>query len=133
MAETRTRAGRTGPFANAPVYVIALALAAIVIVPIAYVVLSGFRSTGQIAANPVALPHPWVRSNFTNVITAGTFWRQLGNSIIVAAIATVLVVGVSSLAAYPLARMQFRGREIAYTFFTFGLLFPVTVAALPIY
>jgi raffinose/stachyose/melibiose transport system permease protein len=45
----------------------------------------------------------------------------------------VLVVGVSALAAYPLARLQFRGRELIYTFFTFGLLFPITVAALPLY
>ncbi len=52
---------------------------------------------------------------------------------IIAAIATVLVVGVSALAAYPLSRFQFRGREAIYTFFTLGLLFPIAVAALPLY
>jgi len=124
---------RRGPFSNAPTYVIAIALAVVVIVPIAYVVLSGFRTTGQIAADPVALPHPWVTHNYTKVIASGGFWRQVGNSAIVAAIATTLVVGVSALAAYPLARFQFRGREAIYTFFTFGLLFPIAVAALPLY
>jgi len=124
---------RRGPFSNAPTYVIAIGLATVVIVPIAYVVLSGFRTTGQIAADPVALPHPWVTHNYTKVIASGGFWRQVGNSAIVAAIATTLVVGVSALAAYPLARFQFRGREAIYTFFTFGLLFPIAVAALPLY
>ena len=95
--------------------------------------LGGFRTTGQIAANPVALPHPWVTHNYTKVITSGVFWRQVGNSVIIAAIATLLVVGVSSLAAYPLSRFQFRGRELIYTVFTFGLLFPIAVAALPLY
>jgi raffinose/stachyose/melibiose transport system permease protein len=133
MAMAGSRAGRTAPFANAPVYLVALALAAVVIVPIAYVVLGGFRTTGQIAAHPVSLPHPWVGGNYAGVIKSGTFWRELGNSMIVAAIATGLVVVVSSLAAYPLARMEFRGREAIYTFFTFGLLFPVAVAALPLY
>jgi raffinose/stachyose/melibiose transport system permease protein len=134
MAEAaRARAGSTRPFGNVPVYGIALALAAVVIVPIVYVVLGGFRTTGQIAAHPVALPHPWVRHNYTHVVLSGAFWRQLGNSIIIAAVATILVVGVSSLACYPLARMRFRGREFVYTFFTFGLLFPVAVAALPLY
>ena len=52
---------------------------------------------------------------------------------IVAAIATSLVVTVSAMAAYPLSRMEFRGREAIYTFFTFGLLFPIAVAALPLY
>jgi len=128
-----TRAGSTRPFADAPAYAVALVLSAIVIVPIAFVILVGFRTTGQIAAKPVGLPNPWVRGNYTDVITSGTFWRELGNSAIVAAVATALVVSVSSLAAYPLARMRFRGREAIYTFFTFGLLFPVTVAALPLY
>jgi raffinose/stachyose/melibiose transport system permease protein len=133
MAAAGTRAGRSTPFANTPVYVVALILAAIVLVPIVFVVLGGFRTTGQIAADPVGLPDPWVTHNYWSVLTSETFWRQLGNSVIVAAIATALVVGVSALAAYPLSRMEFRGREAIYVFFTFGLLFPVAVAALPLY
>lgn len=133
MATAGTRAGRSTPFANTPVYVVALLLAAIVLVPILYVVLGGFRTTGQIAADPVGLPDPWVTHNYWSVLTSETFWRQLGNSVIVAAIATALVVSVSALAAYPLSRMEFRGREAIYVFFTFGLLFPVAVAALPLY
>ena len=133
MPTRASRAGRAAPFSNAPVYMIALALVAVVIVPIGYVVLGGFRTTGQIAADPVGLPHPWVTDNYVNVLTSGGFWRQVGNSTIIAAIATLLVVGVSSLAAYPLSRFQFRGREAIYTIFTFGLLFPIAVAALPLY
>ena len=135
MAEAAagTRAGSTRPFANAPSYAVAVVLAAIVLVPIVFVVLGGFRTTGQIAARPVGLPDPWVRGNYTNVIMSSTFWRELGNSVIVAAVATILVVAVASLAAYPLSRFEFRGREAIYTFFTFGLLFPIAVAALPLY
>ena len=130
---TVSRRARVSPFSNAPVYVIGLALAAVVIAPIAYVVMGGFRTNGQLASKPVGLPHPWVAHNYTKVIASGDFWRMMGNSIIIAVIATVLVVGVSALAAYPLARLQFRGRELIYTFFTFGLLFPIAVAALPLY
>ena len=110
-----------------------LSLTAIVLLPIGFIVLGGFRTTGQIAADPVGLPDPWVKHNYISVITSSAFWRQLGNSVIVAAIATGLVVSVSAMAAYPLARMQFRGREALFVFFTFGLLFPVAVAALPLY
>jgi raffinose/stachyose/melibiose transport system permease protein len=127
------RSSRTAPFSNAPTYAIAIALAAVVIVPIAYIALGGFRTNGQLAADPVALPNPWVTHNYTKVIASAGFWRQVGNSVIIAAIATLIVVTVSSLAAYPLSRFQFRGREAIYTFFTFGLLFPIAVAALPLY
>jgi raffinose/stachyose/melibiose transport system permease protein len=127
------RRTRVAPFANASAYVIALVLVAAVVVPIGFVVLGGFQTNGQLAAHPVGLPHPWVGHNYAKVLTSGAFWRQVGNSVIVAAVATVLVVGVSALAAYPLSRFQFRGREAIYTFFTFGLLFPIAVAALPLY
>jgi raffinose/stachyose/melibiose transport system permease protein len=133
MSGAQSRAGSTAPFANVPVYVVALLLTVIVLVPIGFVVLGGFRTTGQIAADPVGLPDPWVRHNYVSVLTSSAFWRQLGNSMIVAAIATGLVVSVSAMAAYPLSRMQFRGREALFVFFTFGLLFPVAVAALPLY
>jgi len=133
MSGAQSRAGSTAPFANVPVYVVALVLSVIVLVPIGFVVLGGFRTTGQIAADPVGLPDPWVRHNYVSVLTSSAFWRQLGNSMIVAAIATGLVVTVSAMAAYPLSRMQFRGREALFVFFTFGLLFPVAVAALPLY
>jgi len=129
----RTRERSQAPFANAPAYIVAILVAAVVIVPIAYVVISGFRTTGQIAAQPVGLPHPWKWQNYTAILTNGTFWRQIGNSVVVAAIATILVLATSAMAAYPLARFNFRGREAIYTFFTFGLLFPITVAALPLY
>ena len=133
MSGAQSRAGSTAPFANVPVYVVALLLSVIVLVPIGFVVLGGFRTTGQIAADPVGLPDPWVTHNYVSVLTSSAFWRQLGNSMIVAAIATGLVVTVSAMAAYPLSRMQFRGREALFVFFTFGLLFPVAVAALPLY
>ena len=134
MATSAAPRRRTfAPFSNAPIYVLVIVLGLVVIVPILYVALSGFRTTGQLAFDPVSLPDPWVTSNYTNVLTSEAFWRQLGNSTIIAAIATVLVVVVSSLAAYPLSRFEFRGRELIYTFFTFGLLFPLAVAALPLY
>lgn len=121
------------PLSRALAYPIALLIAALVIVPVLYVVLGGFRTTGQIAAQPVGLPHPWRWSNYTEILASGTFWRELGNSLFVAVLATVLVVATGALAAFPLSRASFRGREGLYTLFTIGLMFPVGVAALPLY
>ena len=46
---------------------------------------------------------------------------------------TVVVVGFAALAAFVLARRAFPGRELAYTLFTLGLLFPSAVAVLPLF
>jgi raffinose/stachyose/melibiose transport system permease protein len=115
------------------IYGIALLLAAIVMVPLIYVVLGGFRTTGDIAAHPVAIPDPWIGSNYTAVLTDHAFWRQLLNSAVIATVATILTVGLGSMVAFALARYSFRGRELIYVIFTLGLLFPIAVAILPLY
>ncbi len=118
---------------RALVHTIALLVAAVVIVPLVYVVLGGFRTTGQIAARPVALPEQWLTGNYLEILASAAFWLQVANSVVIAVIATVVVVAFGALAAYPLARFEFRGREALYTLFTLGLLFPVGVAVLPLY
>jgi raffinose/stachyose/melibiose transport system permease protein len=114
-------------------YVVALAVAATVVVPVVYVVLGGFRTTGQVAAQPVALPDPWVFGNYGEVLRSGSFWRQVGTSLLIAVLATGATVALGAGAAYGLSRYAFRGREALFTYFTLGLLFPVGVGILPLY
>ena len=52
---------------------------------------------------------------------------------VIAVIATSLAVGLGSMAAFALARYDFRWREGWYMLFAIGLLFPANVASLPIY
>jgi raffinose/stachyose/melibiose transport system permease protein len=115
------------------VYIIALVAVAITAAPVLYVVFGGFRTTGQIANRPAALPDPWVLTNYTSVLSSSTFWNQVRNSTMVALVTTAGVVLLGVMAAFVLARYEFRGRGAMYTFFTVGLLFPVTVAILPLY
>jgi len=114
-------------------FVLALGIAAVAISPIVYVVVGGFRTTPQIVANPAGLPDPWVLDNYVRVLTQGRFWQQVFNSALIALSTTLSVVVLGVLAAFVLARYQFRGREGLYTFFTLGLLFPAGAAILPLY
>jgi raffinose/stachyose/melibiose transport system permease protein len=135
VAIGRRRARLTVPGAIG--YVVLLAVTAAIILPILYALLGGFKTNGQLAANPVAiLPDPWVFTNYTDVLigqNAATFWAELWNSVVVAAIAVGLTVFCASLAAFVFARIRFPGREAIYTLFVFGLLFPTAVAILPLY
>jgi len=114
-------------------YFLALVVAAISIVPVIYVILGGFRTTGQLAADPAGLPNPWVFSTYANVLKNQAFWRDLGNSTIIALFTTLGVVVLGVCAAFVLARYKFRGREVLYTYFTVGLLFPAAAGILPLY
>jgi raffinose/stachyose/melibiose transport system permease protein len=112
---------------------VAVGVLLVVVVPVLYAVLGGFRTTGQIAERPIGLPDPWVFDNYREILGSDTFWRQVRNSVVVAAITLAVVVPCASMAAFALARIPFAGREVVYTLFTLGLLFPLTVAILPLF
>lgn len=114
-------------------YALAFVVAAASIAPVVYVILGGFRSTEQINSNPAGLPSPWIFTTYTRVLSLPTFWKQVGNSTLIALCATLGVVALGVCAAFVLARYSFRGREVLYTFFTLGLLFPASAAILPLY
>ena len=114
-------------------YMAAVVIAGITLVPILYVVVSGFRTEAAINTTPVAWPHPWIFSNYTAILGSSAFWHYVGNSLFIAAVATGLSVGLGSLASFALARYSFKGREAFFGLFMVGLLFPAGVASLPLY
>jgi raffinose/stachyose/melibiose transport system permease protein len=114
-------------------YFLALVIAAITVVPILYVVVGGFRTTGDLNNDPVGLPSPWNLENYTFILGSSGFWREVFNSTVIAAITVSLTVVTGSMAAFALSRIDFKGREAVFTLFTLGLLFPASVALLPLY
>lgn len=108
-------------------------VAAAIIVPLGYAAIGGLRDTGEIRNRPVALPSDWFPHKYIEILGSGTYWRELLNSIIVATITTLIVVGLAALAAFAFARLTFPGREKLYTLFVLGLLFPVAIAILPLF
>ena len=114
-------------------YLVALLIVGITVVPLLFVIVDGFRSNAQINTSATGLPHPWVWANYRSLLTSSAFWQPLGNSAVIAVIATGLVVGLGSMAAFALSRYSFRGREGIFLLFAVGLLFPINAASLPLY
>jgi raffinose/stachyose/melibiose transport system permease protein len=114
-------------------YLVSIVIGGVTVVPLLFVFVDGFRTTGDINNSPAGLPHPWVWANYSSSLTTAPFWEFLGNSALIATVATVLAVGLGSMAAFALSRYVFRGREMLFTVFVSGLLFPIGVAALPLY
>lgn len=114
-------------------YVIAMAVLGIIVLPLTFSVLGGFRTNEQLVSQPVGLPDPWVLSNYTAVLKSGSFWREVWNSTFIALISTMVVLPAASMAAFVLSRYPFKGSELIYGLFTLGLLFPAAVAILPLF
>lgn len=121
------------PLRAALLQAICVVVGLVIVVPVLFGVLGGFKDNGQLSTTPFALPSPWVTENYTDILGSIGFWRPLGNSILIAAVTTLLVVLASAMAAFIFARYAFRGRELLFTLFTMGLMFPFAVAILPLY
>ena len=114
-------------------YAVAFLVLALVVIPLSFSVLGGFRTNAQLVEKPVGFPNPWVGINYTSILRSGSFWRQVRNSTVIALATAAIVLPSASLAAYVIARYPFKGRELVYGLFTLGLLFPVAVAILPLF
>lgn len=114
------------------VYAVALATAAVSVAPVAYVWMSGFRSTADLNSNLAGWPDPWTVDNYMRVLTSPRFWGSVFSSSLVGIGTTLGVVVLGIMAAFVIARYRFRGREGLYLLFASGLMFPLTVAALPL-
>lgn len=125
----RHRISAASPF----IYFVALVVIGLTVTPILYVIFGGFRTNSQLIVSPDGFPSPWVFSNYQRVLTSPDFWTEVGNSAIAGLTTTAGVIILGVMAAFVIARFQFRGREALYTVFTLGLLFPLTVAVLPLY
>lgn len=124
------RAARRGHLLG---YAIALVVVGLTLGPVLYGVLGGFRTNAQIAQDPSGLPDPWVLDNYAGVLTSASFWQYALNSTIIAVLTTAVTVVFGVMAAYPLARYRFPGREALFMVFVVGLLFPATVAIVPLF
>ncbi|MFC7546833.1 carbohydrate ABC transporter permease [Plantactinospora sp. GCM10030261] len=134
---TRGRArtnGRTGQrIRHLTLHLISIAVGALIVIPIGFGVLGGFKDNGQLSTNPLGLPDPWRPGNYTGILADEVFWRQLANSTLIALATTIVVVGASAMASFVFARFVFRGRELVFTLFAVGLMFPFAVAILPLF
>ena len=140
MADIATDLRHTAPHSNVGkkfdwsqpfVYLIALVVVGIAIVPVLSVVINGFRTTAELNADPTGWPAPWNFENYASVLGSESFWRQVLNSTLAALGTTLGAVLLGVMAAFVIARYEFKGRDALYSLFTAGLLFPLSVAVLP--
>lgn len=114
-------------------YAILIVLAMIILGPILTAVLGGLKTTGELFDQPFGLPAVPRWENYTGILTSDIIWRQLGNSVLIVIGTVTLTVATSALLAFVFSRLIFPGRELLFNFFTLGLLFPVTIAFLPVF
>ena len=109
-------------------------LAVVIIFPMLWILISGFKTNREIFTNPFSLPQEWMVSNYVMAWKYGLGDYFL-NSIFVTAVSTALTVLIALLASYGLthSRFQFRLRKPLLLFIISGLMLAPQVALIPLY
>lgn len=80
---------------------------------------------------PILVPESIYFGNFVEAWNGNHFSQYFLNSLIVAAIATVIIMLVSSAGAYAFARMRFPGREFVFYLYLFTMMVPTVTNLIP--
>ena len=127
------RRGRRRRGSLAPTLVLAL-FAIAWIIPVIWTLSVSFRPEAVLRRDTTSfLPIPFTTENYDVVLGSSRIPRWFFNSVVVAVGHTALVVAVSALAAYALARIPFKGRGVVFAMILAGLMVPGQVTFIPVY
>lgn len=107
----------------------------VVLYPVLWVVKMAFSPSQAFSMSLSLVPERWTVGNFVGLMSAdgGLFFRQLGNSLIVAGATTLVGVILACTAAYAFSRFRFPGRQVGMATFLITQMFPGVVMAIPLY
>ena len=116
-------------------YLLLGAIALLMLLPLLWLVSTAFKSPTEdiLQFPPRFLPDQPTLNNFAEVWRTNPFGRYLFNSTLVAGLTVGLNLLFCSLAAYPLARLSFKGREAIFTIVVSTILIPFQIVMIPLY
>jgi multiple sugar transport system permease protein len=133
MTTTPSRRLR-GRIGTGLLFVAVLALAFALLLPVIIIVVTAFKPASEINAFPPSLlPDQWTLDNFTRIFSDLPFGRLFLNSVIFAGGVTAFALVFDSLAAYALARLDFRGNRVLLIIIVASLMIPFQATLIPIY
>jgi len=122
-------------FKNLPIHFVLIITVILSIFPFLWLISTALKGSGEdiFAYPPVLIPQEPTLENFTGVWKQIPFMLYFFNSLIVAGFTVILNLLLSSLAAYPLARMQFRGKNFIFFAILATIMVPFQAIMLPVY
>jgi multiple sugar transport system permease protein len=110
----------------------AVAIVGYTMLPVVWIMSLSFKK-GDDIKNQRFLPEVWTLDNYRTVFKSGLFTSALRNSIGIALIATLLSVIIATLAAYAIARLEFRGKTIILSMALAIAMFPAVSLVGPLF
>jgi putative chitobiose transport system permease protein len=127
--------GNLSPGKLIGMYALLGAIAIVMLLPLVWLVSTALKSPTEdiFQFPPQLLPAQPTLQNFVTVWQTFPFGQYLLNSAIIALLTVVLNLIFCALAAYPLARLDFRGRTAIFTAIVSTIMIPFQIVMIPLY
>ena len=102
--------------------------------PAVWILFTSLKSEVELVQKPITWwPHNPTLHNYIQAFTDQPLLKYLGNSLMVALLATVLSLLVSACAAYAIARLNLKHRQLILTAIVASSMFPLVTLLVPIF
>ncbi|QDP96666.1 carbohydrate ABC transporter permease [Microlunatus elymi] len=91
------------------------------------------NSTSAIGAGPILKDWHLTLGSYKTLLSSGDIWNWYLASFVTSILTVIFAIGFSSMAAYALSRMNFRGRRWVFLLFIGGILVPSQVLIVPVF
>lgn len=120
---------------NIPIHIVLIAVSILSIFPFIWLLSTSLKGAGEniFAYPPTIIPKDFTWANYVGVWHRVDLMRYFINSMIVAGGTVLLNLILSSLARYPLARMEFKGKKITFFAILATIMVPFQAIMLPVY
>ena len=115
-------------------HTLAVMISIIALVPFLWMISTSLKSSGALLAVPIQwIPEEPTLQAYVRLFSLTGILRSIVNSFIVTAGAVVFTLASSSLAAFALSKIEFRGREGVFMLFIASMMLPSQVLFIPLY
>lgn len=110
--------------------------ALVMLAPVALIFITAFKPDAEIIHFRGVLPRDWTLENFREILGSPEeipIFRWFANSLFISSMVTLLVLTVTSLAAYALARLNLPGKRWVFFLIVATLMVPGQILLVPVY
>lgn len=103
------------------------------IFPALWLFYSSMKTKSGFYENPIGLPEAFNLENYFYILQKSNILQWAGNTIRNTAISLILILSIGFTVGYFVARFQFKGRKLLYSYFLLGMLVPIHALMIPMY
>jgi raffinose/stachyose/melibiose transport system permease protein len=129
----RRRRHGPGSWAKSLIYAFLILVTTLALLPTVWVMVSSFKTGPQVYSGEGFFPSPFTLQGYVDAFTQIQLHEYIANTLVYATFGTLGALTAAFLAAYPLARYGFRGKNFLVAMFSLALAIPLVGLATPVF